>query len=65
MRLGKEYGPERLEAACTRALATKAIGFKSIESILKRGLDKQPLPQEAPEKPPLDHDNIRGPEYYS
>jgi transposase len=65
MRLGKEYGHERLEAACTRALATKAVGFKSIESILKRGLDKLPLPQEAPEKPPLDHDNIRGPEYYS
>jgi len=64
MRLGKEYGPERLEAACTRALATNAVGFKSIESILKRGLDKLPLPEKAPEKPPLDHDNIRGPEYY-
>lgn len=65
MRLGKEYGGERLEDACTRALATKAVGFKSIESILKSGLDKQPLPQRAPEKPPVEHDNIRGPEYYS
>lgn len=64
MRLGKEYGSERLEAACTRALASEAVGFKSIESILKRGLDKLPLPQKTPEKPPLDHDNIRGPEYY-
>jgi len=64
MRLGKEYGPERLEAACTRALATQTVGFKSIESILKRALDKAPLPQKTPEKPPLDHDNIRGPEYY-
>jgi len=64
MRLGKEYGPERLEAACTRALATHTVGFKSIESILKRGLDKTALPQKPPEKPPLDHDNIRGPEYY-
>lgn len=64
MRLGKEYGPERLEAACTRALATQTVGFKSIESILKRALDKTPLPQKPPEKPPLDHDNIRGPEYY-
>ena len=64
MRLGKEHGFERLEAACTRALATKAIGFQSIESILKRGLDKLPLPQETAEKPPIDHDNIRGPEYY-
>ncbi len=65
MRLGKEYGDERLEAACRRALATKAVGFKSIESILKSGLDTQPLPQRMPEKPPVEHDNIRGPEYYS
>jgi hypothetical protein len=64
MRLGKEYGPERLEAACARALTTKAIGFKSIESMLKNGLDKLPLPEKTPEPIPLDHDNIRGPEYY-
>jgi transposase len=64
MRLGKEYGTERLEAACTRALALKTVGFKSIESILKKGLDKLPLPKKGAEKPPLNHDNIRGPEYY-
>jgi transposase len=64
MRLGKEYGDERLEAACARALAVAAVGFKSIESMLKRGLDKQPLPQKSAENPPVAHDNIRGPEYY-
>jgi hypothetical protein len=32
--------------------------------MLKRGLDKQPLPKKSPENPPVDHDNIRGPEYY-
>ena len=64
MRLGKEYGPERLEAACTRALATKTVSFKSIESILKRKLDQRPLPRKLPEKPPVEHDNIRGSEYY-
>ena len=65
MRLGKEYGHERLEAACTRALAVNAVNFRSIESILKSGLDKRPLPQRVPEKEPVAHDNIRGPEYYS
>ncbi len=65
MRLGKEYGADRLEAACARALASRAVGFKSIESILKRGLDRMPLPESPPEKPPIDHENIRGPEYYS
>jgi len=65
MRLGREYGGDRLEAACARALATKAVGFTSIESMLKSGLDKQPLPQPTVERPPVQHDNIRGPEYYS
>lgn len=64
MRLGKEYGPERLEAACARALAARTVGFKSIESILKRGLDKLPLAEKTKEAPPLEHANIRGPEYY-
>jgi hypothetical protein len=43
MRPGKEYGPERLEAACTRARATRTETFGSIESILKRKLDRRPL----------------------
>ncbi len=65
MRLGKLYGQDRLEAACARALAIKATSFKSVESILKKGLDKQPLPEVEPEPPAIEHDNIRGPEYYS
>ena len=64
MRLGKEYGADRLEAACARALAAKTVNFRSIESILKRNLDKTPLPKKTPESPPVEHDNIRGPEYY-
>lgn len=64
MRLTKLYGHDRLEAACARALTVKAVSYKSIESILKKGLDRQPLPQQEPEAPPIDHDNIRGPEYY-
>jgi transposase len=64
MRLGKEHGFERLEAACMRALATKTVSFKSIESILRQKLDQRPLPQKPPDNPPLEHDNIRGAEYY-
>jgi hypothetical protein len=64
MRLGKEYGPERLEAACARALALSLVGYKSIESILKNGLDRQPLPEKPKDTPPLEHDNIRGAAYY-
>ena len=64
MRLGKEYGPERLESACGRAWVMNVVGFKSIDSILKRNLDMQPIPEKIQARPPLNHDNIRGPEYY-
>jgi len=66
MSLGKSYGKDRLEAACGRALALGTTSYKSIQSILKTGLDSQPLPAQ-PDKHlelPIDHDNIRGPGYY-
>ena len=65
MRLGKSYGTERLEAACRRALTISACSYKSIESILKNGLDRTPLPATLPATVPPRHANIRGPEYYS
>ena len=65
MRLGKSYGAERLEAACRRALTLGACSYKSIESILKNGLDRTPLPASPPAPAPLHHGNIRGPEYYA
>ena len=64
LRLQKPYGQDRLEAACARALAINTVGYKSIESILKNGLDQKPLPQEQPELPAIEHKNVRGPEYY-
>jgi transposase len=64
LRLGKSYGDERLEAACQRALLLGTHRYKSIESILKNGLDKRPLPQQQELSLPEDHDNIRGPSYY-
>src|SRR5690606_6299491 len=61
LRLGKAYGDERLEAACRRALILGSHRYKSIESILRHGLDRQPLAE--PDESPLpdDHDNLRGP----
>jgi transposase len=63
MRLGKRYGTQRLEAACLRALTIGACSYKSIESILKQGLDHTPLPTQGTANTPVDHDNIRGPQY--
>ncbi|MBU1471597.1 MAG: IS21 family transposase [candidate division Zixibacteria bacterium] len=64
MRLGKQYGQDRLEAACGRALAINATSYKSIESILKRGLDRVPLPQRQLQLPVIEHANVRGAGYY-
>ena len=66
MRLGKSFGAERLEAACRRALHFGTPRYKSLESILKNGLDRQALPEtEAPAATPLpEHANVRGAEYY-
>src|SRR4030067_543692 len=44
LRLGKTYSPERLEAACARALQMKASSYKNVESILKKGLERAPSP---------------------
>jgi len=66
LRLGKTYSAERLEAACARALEIKAYSYKNVESILKKGLDRQPLrtASSQPPQPLLEHANLRGKEYY-
>ena len=65
MRLGKHYGDDRLEGACKRALGIGAHSYKSIESILRRGLDRIALQnQDIPACKPVEHTNIRGPQYY-
>jgi transposase len=65
MRLGQHYSAERLEAACQRALTLGACAYKSLESILKNGLDRCPLPRAPEATAGLSHANIRGPQYYA
>lgn len=64
LRLATPYGEERLEAACARALALNSLSYKSISSILEKGLDRRPLPNEGIPGLVIEHDNIRGGEYY-
>jgi transposase len=64
LRLGKGFGEERLEAACRRALRIGSCSYKSIESILRQGLDRQTLPEPAQPPLPIAHENIRGADYY-
>lgn len=62
-RLGERYGSERLEAACGHALAIHNPTYKSVEAILKTGLDKLALTEE-PEAKTVVHENIRGGDYF-
>lgn len=64
MRLGKRYSIERLEKACQRAISIQSYSYKSVESILKKGLDKVPLQSEQTEVKSIEHPNIRGNQYY-
>jgi transposase len=64
LRLDKRYGTDRLEAACKRALAIHSLSYKSIVSILEKGLDRRPLPSKAAPAPSIQHENIRGEQYY-
>ncbi|WP_396022869.1 Mu transposase domain-containing protein [Cupriavidus pinatubonensis] len=65
MRLGRQYGGDRLEAACARAQSIRSPHYKSIASILRSGLDQRPLaaPVAVQATLPL-HENVRGPGYY-
>jgi transposase len=66
LRLAKQYGNERLEAACDRAVLVRARSYRHVASILKNGLDRLPPPKSTPETPtlPLTHENVRGGDYY-
>jgi len=67
IRLGNKYSPERVEAACAKALIIKAHSYKSVKSILENGLDRQPdlFGHASGGSTPVNHSNIRGKEYYN
>lgn len=64
--LTRIYSNDRIEAACERALAAGARSYTHVESILRHGLDQQPLVDSAKsDAPSLEHENIRGADYYN
>jgi transposase len=66
IRMGEQYGKDRLENACTRAIAMNTPYYASIKNILKSNLDKSPPRITAKaDSQSISHENIRGPEYYN
>jgi len=63
IRLGNRYAPERLDQACRRALAYRVESYQGVKNILIRGLDKL-TSEEKSMAAPIQHENIRGSEYY-
>ena len=60
LRLAKRYDPERLDAACARALALGTRSYSSVAAILKNRKEGKASEQQ----PSLLHENIRGSDYY-
>ena len=64
LRLAKTYPAERIEAAARRCLRARAYNCQSMDSILKNQLDRLPLPGDPPVQPAVNHENIRGADYF-
>jgi transposase len=47
LRLQESVGPQRLEAACARALYFGEVSYRRIKGILNAALDREPLPEAA------------------
>ncbi|MCP5092481.1 MAG: IS21 family transposase [Gammaproteobacteria bacterium] len=63
IRLARTYGPDRLEAACTRALEIGTRSYTSVNSILKNNIDRR-RSEPATDGPAITHPNIRGAGYF-
>lgn len=61
--LSKKYDKKRLNNACLRALNFGCLSYKSVKSILEKGLDKLEDENLFNNKLP-EHENIRGNNYY-
>jgi transposase len=59
LRLAKDYNPAQLETACRRALELNILSYRGIRDLIAT------VPRNvAPESPAMDHDNVRGPDYF-
>ena len=59
LRLARDFSPQRLEAACERALALKSFSYRTVRTLIE-------TPAGAATQPALDllHENVRGSKYF-
>lgn len=63
-RLAKDFGNDRLDAACGRAMDIGAQTLSSLRSILRNHLDQVPAARNDHQEASFDHPNVRGATYY-
>jgi transposase len=59
LRLAKDFSTEELESACRRALKLGSVSYRAIALLLKA-----PAAPPVPPLPKIEHDNVRGPDYF-
>lgn len=64
LKLERQHGASRLEAACARALALGSARYLTVAQILKSRQESLPLPGAGDWSSP-EHAHLRGPKYYS
>ena len=64
LRLEHQYGKERLEAACQRALSGSVYNYRTIHNILNTNQDLLTLPEQGDLFSVPEHPNLRGPDAY-
>ncbi len=64
IRLSRQVGETRMEAAARRALHFNTVSYRSIRAMLDSGADQAPLEDGSGSFQPLEHQNVRGGAYY-
>jgi len=64
-KLAKQYGPEELEAAATRAVEIRSLTLTSVRSLLQTRRHRVERDQRQPQGQLPMHHNVRGAEYYA
>jgi len=65
MSLGRRYEEYRLEAACARAERLGSYNYRTVNNILKSGLDRIRVEQDTESTARPTHENIRGAAHYA
>ena len=68
LRLSDRFGVARVEKACERAITIRSASYRTVKTMLKKGMEAAPLAQSVSEQDALANlgaINVRGRRYYN